>query len=47
MPKRRGCKCGAALQHAIMTSPDKIPAATRQRLDLLVGKYLQQSKVGA
>jgi hypothetical protein len=30
-----------------MTSPDKIPAATRQRLDLLVGKYLQQSKVGA
>jgi 5'-methylthioadenosine phosphorylase len=41
----RGCKCGQALAMAIMTAPDAIPAATRAKLDLLVGKYLN-SKVG-
>jgi len=36
----RACNCGEALKHAIMTAPDAIPAATRERLELLVGKYL-------
>jgi 5'-methylthioadenosine phosphorylase len=36
----RGCKCGQALATAIMTSPDAIPATTRARLELIVGKYL-------
>ena len=40
MPERRSCKCGSALKHAILTAPDRIPAETRQKLDLLVGKYL-------
>ena len=40
MPRQRSCKCGSALAHAIITDRSKIPAATRQRLDLLVGKYL-------
>ena len=40
MPKGRGCKCGAALAHAILTERDKIPTATRQKLKLIVGKYL-------
>jgi hypothetical protein len=31
---------------AIMTAPDAIPAATRAKLDLLVGKYLGK-KAGA
>jgi hypothetical protein len=31
---------------AIMTAPEAIPAATRAKLDLLVGKYLS-SKAGA
>lgn len=40
MPKARGCKCGSTLSHAIITERDKIPAATRQRLSLLLDKYL-------
>ncbi len=32
-----------ALRHAIMTDPAKIPAATRKKLDLLVGRYLPAS----
>ena len=47
MPKQRGCKCGSALQHAIMTDPAKIPAETRQRLALILDKYLATSKAGA
>jgi len=44
MPKERKCKCGSALQHAIMTDPAKIPPATRQRLGLLVEKYLNKGQ---
>jgi 5'-methylthioadenosine phosphorylase len=40
MPDARSCKCGSALKHAIITSRDSIPANTREKLDLLVGKYL-------
>jgi 5'-methylthioadenosine phosphorylase len=48
MPATRSCKCGSALAHAIMTERDKIPAETRQRLSLLLEKYLQaEQKVGA
>jgi len=42
MPGERKCGCGSALQYAILTSPDAIPPAARERLDLLVGKYLKQ-----
>jgi 5'-methylthioadenosine phosphorylase len=38
--KGRGCKCGEALATAIMTAPEAIPAATRSRLELIIGKYL-------
>jgi 5'-methylthioadenosine phosphorylase len=34
------CACQHALESAIITQPDAIPAETRQKLDLLVGKYL-------
>ncbi len=40
MPKARTCKCGAALAHAILTERDKIPAATRKKLSLILDKYL-------
>jgi 5'-methylthioadenosine phosphorylase len=40
MPKERTCACASALQFAILTSPSAIPRATRQKLDLLLGKYL-------
>ena len=48
MPQQRQCKCGSALQFAILTDPKKIPAATRQKLALLLDKYLtkgQEAKV--
>ena len=40
MPKSRACKCGSALAHAILTDPTKIPSATKTKLKLIVGKYL-------
>jgi len=40
MPTGRSCKCGSALAHAILTDRDKIPPATRQRLSLILDKYL-------
>ena len=40
MPHDRGCKCGSALAHAMITDRSKIQATTRQKLKLLVGKYL-------
>jgi 5'-methylthioadenosine phosphorylase len=36
----RRCDCGHALATALITHKDAIPAATRQKLDLLVNKYL-------
>jgi len=41
MPEGRSCKCAAALAHAILTDRDKIPAVTRQKLKLILGKYLE------
>jgi 5'-methylthioadenosine phosphorylase len=37
----RSCDCGNALASALITRPDRIPAETRQKLDLLVRKYLK------
>ena len=36
----RGCACGSALEHAIMTDRARIPPQARTRLGLLLGKYL-------
>jgi len=36
----RGCKCGSALAHAIVTDRKSIPAATKKRLAPIAGKYL-------
>jgi len=41
MPSKRSCKCGTALAHALLTDRDKIPAATREKLKLILGKYLE------
>lgn len=40
MPRTRSCKCGSALAHAILTDRKMIPAATRKKLKLILGKYL-------
>ena len=40
LPEERPCACDSALASAIITHPSAIPPATRQKLDLLVKKYL-------
>lgn len=41
LPKERTCKCGSALAHAFITDRRKVPAATRKKLFLIVGKYFK------
>jgi 5'-methylthioadenosine phosphorylase len=41
LPIARGCECARALATAIITRPEAIPAATRARLQPLVGNYLK------
>jgi len=44
MPRERSCKCGSALAHAILTDPKKIPAATKKKLKLILGKYVKADR---
>ena len=39
IPSARTCSCTHASQFAVMTAPDAIPAAARERLQLIMGKY--------
>jgi 5'-methylthioadenosine phosphorylase len=40
LPVDRSCKCGHALRHAIMTDLSKVPAKTREKIELLIRKYV-------
>lgn len=40
LPPDRGCSCGSALANSIVTQTGRIPSDVRQRLDLLVRKYV-------
>jgi len=40
LPVERTCKCGSALQFAILTDLKKAPAETKTRLEILLRKYL-------
>jgi 5'-methylthioadenosine phosphorylase len=40
LPVDRTCKCGQALKHAIMTDLSKVPQKTRDKVELLIRKYL-------
>jgi 5'-methylthioadenosine phosphorylase len=40
MPAERMCACASALQYAILTDRATIPEATKEKLGLLIGKYL-------
>ena len=40
LPTERSCACATAAQFAIMTNREFVPTATREKLDLLFGKYL-------
>ena len=39
MPRERGCKCGSALSHAILTDRALVPEATKTKLGILIAKY--------
>jgi 5'-methylthioadenosine phosphorylase len=43
LPAVRGCDCARALAGALVTAPEHVPAATRERLALLVDRYWGQS----
>ena len=40
LPESRSCTCGAALKDALVTDRNLVPAATKQALVAIVGKYL-------
>ena len=40
LPVNRACKCGNALRHAILTDMKNVPDKTRQKLELLLKKYV-------
>jgi 5'-methylthioadenosine phosphorylase len=40
MPAERSCKCGSALQHALVTDAKLVPKATKKRLAAIIGKYI-------
>jgi len=40
LPAARSCKCGAALQHALVTDMKLVPAATKKRLAAIIAPYL-------
>jgi 5'-methylthioadenosine phosphorylase len=42
LPIERTCECARALASAIITRPDLVPAATRDRLRVIAGKYLDR-----
>jgi 5'-methylthioadenosine phosphorylase len=40
LPAIPACKCGAALQHALVTDLKIVPKATKKRLAAIIGKYI-------
>jgi len=40
LPDARTCKCGSALQHALVTDMKLVPTATKKRLAAIIGKYV-------
>ncbi len=41
IPEKRKCECATALETAIVTAPDLIPAETKKKLKLIAGKYIK------
>jgi 5'-methylthioadenosine phosphorylase len=39
LPAARTCKCGAALQHSLVTDMKLVPKATKKKLAAIIGKY--------
>jgi 5'-methylthioadenosine phosphorylase len=41
LPVPRNCECATALQHALVTSADLVPASVKAELQPIVGKYMR------
>ncbi|MHB8858791.1 MAG: S-methyl-5'-thioadenosine phosphorylase [Thermoleophilia bacterium] len=41
IPETRGCGCASAMQYGVMTAPEAIPDATKEKLKDIIGKYIQ------
>jgi 5'-methylthioadenosine phosphorylase len=41
IPETRDCGCTSAMQYGVMTAPEAIPAATKEKLKDIIGKYIQ------
>ena len=41
IPEERDCDCATALKAAIITAPELIPPEQKEKLNLLIGKYLK------
>jgi 5'-methylthioadenosine phosphorylase len=41
VPEKKRCGCGESLKYAIITPPDMMPAETKKKLDIIIGKYLK------
>jgi 5'-methylthioadenosine phosphorylase len=39
MPRERNCACASAAKYAVLTAPNAIPEAAKERVGLLFGKY--------
>jgi 5'-methylthioadenosine phosphorylase len=40
LPEQRSCKCGSALQHALVTDLKLVPKSTKKKLAAIIGKYI-------
>ena len=40
LPEARSCKCGSALEHALITDMKLVPEITKKRLAAIIGKYI-------
>ncbi len=43
---QRSCSCSQAAQHCVMTDPAHFNPATREKLDLIIGKYFKEQLKG-
>jgi 5'-methylthioadenosine phosphorylase len=41
LPQERKCSCKNALEYAIITNPEKISPASKEKLALLIGRYIK------
>lgn len=40
IPETRECSCASAMEYGVMTAPEAIPAATKEKLKDIIGKYI-------